>query len=65
MLRDHKNPYVLMYNDVCYVLGLLEVKTWGLGSDERLKNKGDRTKSQAIWGFLGTATGRRNCYERP
>lgn len=65
MLRDDKNIYVFMYNDVWYVLGLLDVKTWGLGSDERLKNKSGRTKSREIWGFLGSNTGRSMCYGWP
>ena len=30
MLRDGKNPYVFMYNDVWHDLGLLGVKTQGL-----------------------------------
>lgn len=47
-----------MYHDVGYDLGLLEVKTWGLGSNERLKNKSDRTKSLEKCGFLGFTTGR-------
>lgn len=56
MLRDDKNPYVFMYNDVRCDLVLLEVKTWGLGSNGRLKNKSDHIKSREKCGFLASAT---------